>query len=79
MGGTERRDPLKGPVLSLLVKAVRQRRRRIPDRNGPGKGEATMDLSVGQRATRELTVDAAKVRAYAEITGDYNKLHFDEA
>jgi len=38
-----------------------------------------MDLDVGQQATRELTVDADKVRAYAEITGDYNKLHFDEA
>jgi 3-hydroxybutyryl-CoA dehydratase/enoyl-CoA hydratase len=38
-----------------------------------------MDLRIGQQATRALTVDAAKVRAYAEITGDYNKLHFDEA
>ena len=35
-------------------------------------------LEVGQTATRELHVDAAKVRAYAEITGDENPLHFDE-
>ena len=38
-----------------------------------------MDLTVGQTASRDLHVDEAKVRAYAEITGDYNPLHFDEA
>ncbi len=37
-----------------------------------------MELTVGQKATRELTVTAEMVRAYAEITGDYNPLHFDE-
>ncbi len=37
-----------------------------------------MDLSVGQEATRELTVTHEMVRAYAEVTGDYNPLHFDE-
>ncbi len=36
-----------------------------------------MDLHVGQRASRSLTVTAEHVRAYAEITGDYNPLHFD--
>ncbi len=36
-----------------------------------------MELRVGQRARRELTVDAEMVRSYAEITGDYNPLHFD--
>ncbi len=36
-----------------------------------------MKLTVGQKATRELTVTAEMVRAYAEITGDYNPLHFD--
>ena len=36
-----------------------------------------MDLSVGQRATRELTVTEEAVRAYAGVTGDYNPLHFD--
>ena len=35
------------------------------------------ELAVGQAATRELTVDAEKVRAYAAITGDENPLHFD--
>lgn len=36
-----------------------------------------MDLHVGQRASRSLTVTTEHVRAYAEITGDYNPLHFD--
>ncbi len=36
-----------------------------------------MELQVGQRARRELTVDEEMVRSYAEITGDYNPLHFD--
>ena len=38
-----------------------------------------MELEVGQRATRELAVDEEMVRKYAEITGDYNPLHFDAA
>ncbi len=36
-----------------------------------------MDLTVGQKAHREMTVTPAMVQAYAEITGDYNPLHFD--
>ncbi len=36
-----------------------------------------MELEVGQRATKELAVDEEMVRKYAEITGDYNPLHFD--
>ncbi len=36
-----------------------------------------MKLSIGQQATRELTVTDEMVRAYAEITGDRNPLHFD--
>lgn len=36
-----------------------------------------MDIEVGQRATRAITVDEGVVRAFAEITGDYNPLHFD--
>ena len=32
----------------------------------------------GESASRELMVTAEMVRAYAEITGDYNPLHFDE-
>lgn len=38
-----------------------------------------MNLSVGQKAARSLTLTADHVRQYAEITGDYNPLHFDEA
>ena len=37
-----------------------------------------MELKAGQRATRSLTLTTAHVKAYAEITGDYNPLHFDE-
>ncbi len=38
-----------------------------------------MDLTVGQKATRSLTLTAEQVEKYAEITSDYNPLHFDEA
>ena len=38
-----------------------------------------MFVTVGQRASRSLTVTAAHVRAFAEMSGDYNPLHFDEA
>ena len=38
-----------------------------------------MPVSVGQKAARTMTVTAEHVRAYAEMTGDYNPLHFDEA
>jgi len=37
-----------------------------------------LDLRVGQFAERVKTVTEADVRAFAEITGDYNPLHFDE-
>jgi acyl dehydratase len=37
-----------------------------------------LDLAVGQQASRAMTVTADHVRAYAEITGDHNPLHFDE-
>ena len=37
-----------------------------------------MDLSVGQKASRSLTLTAEHVAKYAEMTGDYNPLHFDE-
>lgn len=37
-----------------------------------------MDIVVGQTASRSLTLTAEHVQAYAEITGDYNPLHFNE-
>ncbi len=37
-----------------------------------------MELEVGQKATRSRTVTFDDVKTYAEITGDYNPLHFDE-
>lgn len=37
-----------------------------------------MDLMVGQKAFRSITLTAEHVKAYAEMTGDYNPLHFDE-
>src|SRR5215210_9323707 len=37
-----------------------------------------MFVSVGQRASRSLTVTTEQVSKFAEISGDYNPLHFDE-
>ena len=37
-----------------------------------------MDLRVGQKAVRSITLTTEHVRAYAEMTGDYNPLHFDK-
>jgi len=33
--------------------------------------------TVGQRATRSLKLEVEHVKKFAEITGDYNPLHFD--
>jgi acyl dehydratase len=38
-----------------------------------------MSLTVGQRASRSLALTAEHVRKFAEISGDRNPLHFDEA
>ena len=38
-----------------------------------------MKVHVGQKATRSITLTSDQVRKYAEISGDYNPLHFDEA
>lgn len=38
-----------------------------------------LDLSVGQKASRSMDVTTEQVRAYAEISGDHNPLHFDES
>jgi acyl dehydratase len=40
--------------------------------------ERNMRLSVGQTAARTLTLTAGHVQTFAELTGDYNPLHFDE-
>jgi len=36
-----------------------------------------MDLFVGKKATRTLTLNADHVQTFADLTGDYNPLHFD--
>lgn len=35
--------------------------------------------AVGDRASRSLTLTGQHVRTFAELSGDYNPLHFDEA
>ncbi len=37
-----------------------------------------MHISVGQTAARTKTITAQDVRTFAELSGDYNPLHFDE-
>jgi len=36
------------------------------------------NIKVGQKATRSITLTVDHVKAYAEISGDYNPLHFNE-
>ena len=38
-----------------------------------------MDLFVGKKATRTITLNADHVKTFADLTGDYNPLHFDES
>ena len=38
-----------------------------------------MDIFVGKKATRTLTLNAENVQTFADLTGDYNPLHFDES
>ena len=38
-----------------------------------------LNLTPGQRAQRSLTLTAHHVKTFAELSGDYNPLHFDEA
>jgi len=38
-----------------------------------------MDLFVGKKATRTLTLTADHVQTFADLTGDCNPLHFDES
>jgi len=36
-----------------------------------------LELHVGQKATRTITLTEEQVKTYAQLTGDYNPLHFD--
>lgn len=36
-----------------------------------------MDLIVGQKASRSITLTSEHVEKYAEISGDHNPIHFD--
>jgi len=47
-----------------------------PDAVADGGGPRS--LKAGDTASRSLTLSAAHVAAYAELTGDRNPLHFDE-
>lgn len=38
-----------------------------------------MPVALGQRATRSLTLTADHVKTFAELTGDFNPIHFDQA
>ena len=38
-----------------------------------------MPVAVGKRPSRSLTITAEHVRMFAEISGDYKSLHFNEA
>ncbi|PKB79758.1 MAG: hypothetical protein BZY88_11870 [SAR202 cluster bacterium Io17-Chloro-G9] len=46
--------------------------------SGPLQRGNNLELHVGQKATRTLTFTEESVKAYAEMTGDYNPLHFDQ-
>jgi len=37
-----------------------------------------LNITTGQKTTRSMTVTTDHVQKYAEITGDYNPLHFDQ-
>lgn len=38
-----------------------------------------MNLTVGQKAQRSITLTADHVKTFAQLSGDYNPLHFDES
>ena len=37
-----------------------------------------MKLTIGQKANRSMTFTAEHVKIFADLSGDYNPLHFDE-
>jgi acyl dehydratase len=41
------------------------------------KDDGNLDLFVGKKASRSNTLTVEHVEKYAEISGDYNPLHFD--
>jgi acyl dehydratase len=38
-----------------------------------------MQITIGQKATRSMTLTADHVKTFAALSGDYNPLHFDES
>ena len=38
-----------------------------------------MKIFTGQKATRSITLTTGHVKRFAELSGDYNPLHFDES
>jgi acyl dehydratase len=38
-----------------------------------------MQITIGQEAKRSITLTADHVKTFAELSGDYNPLHFDES
>jgi acyl dehydratase len=42
-------------------------------------GEGPLRLKVGQSAVRTKTITDADLHAFAQLTGDWNPLHFDDA
>ena len=37
-----------------------------------------MNLKIGQKATRSMKVTEKQIKMFAELTGDYNPIHFDK-
>lgn len=37
-----------------------------------------MNLKIGQKAKRSMKVTEKQIKMYAELTGDYNPIHFNE-
>jgi acyl dehydratase len=54
-------------------------RHRTPNNQVPLRRWPRMKPAVGDRASRSMVVTTEHVEAYAQLTGDYNPLHFDDA